>query len=277
MFLDLLSALDVTSVIFCLSGIAAVAFAKGAVGGGFALLGIPIMSIGMDPLQAGAVLAMTLIAMDVVSLRYWRPSSWSIRDAAALMPGVATGMLIGFLALSAVNKTGFAVLFSFIILAIIISKFAPSKRRGEPKERSAPLAMFAGLAGGFSSMVVHAGGPPLSLYLNRIGLPKQIYAGTMSIVVTIGNLLKVTPWLLVTELNARLLTLFCLSLPVIPIAIHVGWICHGRISDRSMQTGIFVLLALTSIFLLSQSMDEIIQYMNSLSLYSSTSQDVRAS
>jgi uncharacterized protein len=69
MFIDPLT-LAVTAL-----GIFVIGFMKGAFGGGFAIIGIPLLSLVMDPLAAGALMAPMLLAMDLVALRYWKPST----------------------------------------------------------------------------------------------------------------------------------------------------------------------------------------------------------
>jgi len=47
---------------------------EGAFGGGFSIVGIPLLSIVMNPVTAGGLLAPLFIAMDLFALRYWKPS-----------------------------------------------------------------------------------------------------------------------------------------------------------------------------------------------------------
>jgi hypothetical protein len=42
------------------------------------------------------------------------------------------------------------------------------------RRRSAPKGLIAGTASGVTTMIAHAGGPPLALYLLRRGLPKEV-------------------------------------------------------------------------------------------------------
>jgi len=60
---------------------------KGAFGGGFSIVGIPLLSIVMDPVTAGGLLAPLFIAMDLFALRYWKPSTWSKPDLVLLFTG----------------------------------------------------------------------------------------------------------------------------------------------------------------------------------------------
>src|SRR5258707_8437819 len=76
---------------------------KGAFGGGFALLGIPLLALAISPLDAAALLAPLFCLADLVALRYWRPVTWSRPDLAALLPGLVAGIGIGAAAFALVD------------------------------------------------------------------------------------------------------------------------------------------------------------------------------
>ena len=59
-----------TLLLLALAAVVLIAFMKGAFGGGFAIVGIPLLSLAMDPLQAGALLAPLFVAMDLCALVY---------------------------------------------------------------------------------------------------------------------------------------------------------------------------------------------------------------
>ncbi|OKO67151.1 permease, partial [Bradyrhizobium sp. NAS80.1] len=77
------------------SGVFAIGFMKGAFGGGFAIIGIPLLALVMDPIVAGSLLAPLFIAMDLFALRYWKPTTWSKPDLLALLPGLVVGIGLG--------------------------------------------------------------------------------------------------------------------------------------------------------------------------------------
>ena len=95
--------LTVTTILIAFAGVFLICFMKGAFGGGFSIVGIPLLSFVMDPVTAGGLLAPLFIAMDLYALRYWKPSTWSKPDLALLLPGLVIG--IG-LRLSAVPRDG---------------------------------------------------------------------------------------------------------------------------------------------------------------------------
>src|SRR6266700_1990546 len=83
--------LTVTTVLIAFAGVFLICFMKGAFGGGFSIVGIPLLSFVMDPVTAGGLLAPLFIAMDLFALRYWKPSTWSKPDLALLLPGLVIG------------------------------------------------------------------------------------------------------------------------------------------------------------------------------------------
>ncbi len=84
--------LSATTILVTFAGVFLICFMKGAFGGGFAIVGIPLLSLVMDPVKAGGLLAPLFIAMDLFSLRYWKPSTWSRPDLKLLVPGLVAGI-----------------------------------------------------------------------------------------------------------------------------------------------------------------------------------------
>jgi uncharacterized protein len=126
------------------------------------------------------------------------------------------------------------------------------RRRGPvaAKPRSAGKAVAAGLASGVTTMVAHAGGPPVAMYLLPLGLSKTVYAGTTSIVFTFGNIVKVVPWLMLVPLGTAEWTLFALALPAIPLGTWLGWRLHNRLDPDRLFTLCYALLVAVSLKLM---------------------------
>jgi len=94
--------LSATTILVTLAGVYLIAFMKGAFGGGFAIVGIPLLSFVMEPLAAGALLAPLFVLMDLFALRYWKPSTWSKPDLKLLVPALVVGIWLGFMTLRAI-------------------------------------------------------------------------------------------------------------------------------------------------------------------------------
>ena len=72
-----------------------VGLSKGGLGGAMALIGVPLMSLVVSPVQAAAIMLPILIVMDIVSLWTWRGQ----RDPVTLrlmLPGAMVGIGIGW-------------------------------------------------------------------------------------------------------------------------------------------------------------------------------------
>jgi len=226
-----------------------ISFSKGALGGGFAILGIPLMALVMDPISAGALLAPMLCFTDVAALRYWRSSTWSKPDLMVLLPGLVVGMGLGFLVLSYADRHLVAISIALITLLFTGLWF---KGGGQivPKPRSTARGSIAGFASGMGSMIAHSGGPPVSMYLLPLGLPKAMLAGTFFIYFVITNLLKVVPWMLLVSPSLEFYTLLALAVPIIPLGTWVGWVFHTRINQLQLYRACYALLTLAGLKLL---------------------------
>ena len=89
--------LTATTIVVVFAGVFLICFMKGAFGGGFSIIGIPLLSIVMDPRTVGGLLAPLFIAMELSALLYWKPSTWSKSDLVLLLPGLIVGIGLGYL------------------------------------------------------------------------------------------------------------------------------------------------------------------------------------
>lgn len=241
--------LSAATILVALAGVFLISFMRGAFGGGFAIIGIPLLSLVMDPVTAGGLLAPLFIAMDLYALRYWKPSTWSRPDLVLLLPGLVAGIGFGFLLFRVLDHRAIAIMMAVVTLAFVGLWLV----RGEDmtcRPRSAPKAVAAGLTSGITTMVAHSGGPPLAMYLLPLGLGKEIYAGTTSLFFTVGNATKLVPWLLLVQPVAATWALMAICLLAIPIGIWCGWRLHGVLDHRQVYRACHGLLVVTALKLL---------------------------
>jgi uncharacterized membrane protein YfcA len=240
---------DLFAFAIAFAGVLLIAFMRGAFGGGFAVIGIPLLSLSMDTVAAGALLAPLFIAMDIVALRYWKPSTWSRPDLVRLVPAMVVGIAIGFAAMSVVDRAAIAIAIALITLAFAGLWFLGGGKI-EKQPRSTPKALLSGAASGITTMIAHAGGPPLAMYLLPLGLPKHLYAGTTSLYFTVANAIKAGPWLVLGAPSRDVWLLMALCLPAVPFGIWAGWRLHTRLDQVQMYRACYALLAVTAVKLL---------------------------
>jgi uncharacterized membrane protein YfcA len=241
--------LTVTTILIAFAGVFLICFMKGAFGGGFAIIGIPLLSIVMDPVTAGGLLAPLFIAMDLFALRYWKPSTWSKPDLMLLLPGLVIGIGLGYLLFRFLDHRAIAIVMAAITLIFVGMWFAGGgKVTIQP--RSKPKAVAAGLSSGITTMVAHSGGPPLAMYLLPLGLSKEGYAGTTSLFFTIGNAIKAVPWLLLVQPTPAVWTLMAICMLAIPTGVWLGWRLHSSLDQRQLYRACYGLLIVTALKLL---------------------------
>ena len=209
--------LTAVTILVAFAGVFLICFMKGAFGGGFSIVGIPLLSIVMDPVTAGGLLAPLFIAMDLYALRYWKPSTWSKPDLKLLLPGLVAGIGFGYLLFRVLDHRAIAIVMAVVTL-IFVALWLVAGAEVTIRPRSTPKAITAGLASGITTMVAHSGGPPLAMYLLPLGLSKDVYAGTTSMFFTVGNALKAVPWLLLVRPGHNVWIVMAACLLAIPPA-----------------------------------------------------------
>jgi uncharacterized membrane protein YfcA len=241
--------LTLATILIAFAGVFLICFMKGAFGGGFSIVGIPLLSIVMDPVTAGGVLAPLFIAMDLFALRYWKPSTWSKPDLVRLLPGLVIGIALGYLVFRFLDHRAIAIVMAVTTL-IFVGLWLVAGGEVTIRPRSTPKAITAGLASGVTTMVAHSGGPPLAMYLLPLGLSKDIYAGTTSLFFTVGNATKAVPWLLLVKPTAGVWALMAVCLFAIPTGVWLGWRLHGMLDQRQVYRACYGLLVVAALKLL---------------------------
>ena len=153
--------------------ILAVSVGKGAFGGGLAMLGVPLLSLVIDPIDAAILLAPLVAFMDLFALNAFGRSTWSKPDLAWLLPGLGVGVALGTAVVALVDPRWVTLLIAAVTLSFGAHYFLRGRLALPGMRPVAPaLALLAGTASGFTTFVAHAGGPPLTMYLLRRGLDK---------------------------------------------------------------------------------------------------------
>jgi uncharacterized membrane protein YfcA len=241
--------LTASTIVVAFAGVFLICFMKGAFGGGFSIIGIPLLSMVMDPVTAGGLLAPLFVAMDLFALRYWKPSTWSRQDLVLLLPGLVSGIGLGYLLFRVLDHRVIGIAMA-VITMIFVGLWFAGGAKVTIRPRSQPKALAAGLASGITTMVAHSGGPPLAMYLLPLGLSKEVYAGTTSLFFTVGNAIKAVPWLLLVKPQGNLWVLMAICLLAIPSGVWLGWRLHARLDQHQLYRVCYGLLVVTGLKLL---------------------------
>jgi len=221
-----------------------VAVGKGAFGGGLAMLGVPMLSLVMAPIEAAIVVALLVSLMDVFALGSFGPRTWSKPDLAWLLPGVGLGITLGYIFFTLLDPRIVAAAIGLITLTFSAEWFL---RKGEVSRKDLPVvpgfAVAVGTLAGFTSFVAQAGGPPVALYLLRRGLNKTVYAGTQLALFTLSNFLRLFPYGILAAARPETLWSALALAPAVPLGVLAGKYLHDRLNQRRLYFWCYLLLA----------------------------------
>lgn len=220
---DLLAGTHFADPVMLVTGLAAVGLvglSKGGLGGAFALMGVPVLSLVMPPVQAAALLLPLLLMMDAVSLWVWR-GFFHTQTLAAMLPAAVLGIAVGGLTAAVTPEGLVRLIVGVVALAFVLRSVWPAST-GAARTPSRASAWFWGAVAGFTSFVAHAGGPPYQVHTLPLRLDPRVYTGTAVIFFAVVNVVKVLPYAALGQLDTRTLMSAALLLPVAAVAVLIG-------------------------------------------------------
>lgn len=225
-----------------------VAFGKGAFGGGLAILGIPLLALVVDPLDAAIMVAVLVAAMDLFALKAFGRSNMSWPDLRLLLPGLLLGIGLGWAVFTRVDPRLVTLGIGLITLVFTAHWFATGRKAAAGSMApNLTLGLLAGTVSGFTTFLAHAGGPPVAMYLLRRGVAKSVFAGTTVAFFTCGNLLKLPPYLWLGLSEPHALWSALALVPAVPLGVWAGKALHDRVDQKSLFLGCYGLLAVAAL------------------------------
>lgn len=203
-----------------------VGLSKGGIGGAFGLLGVPIMSLAVDPVQAAAIFLPILIVMDAVALWSWRHFN-DRKTLLMILPGGVIGIALGWATSAYVSDNALRLVIATATILFALRYFwqvyGPHARTPAPPLPHRPVAAtFWGALSGYASFVAHAGGPPFQIYVLPMRLDPKNYTGASVRFFAMVNAVKVIPYFFLGALSHQNLILSATLLPVAFVSTLLG-------------------------------------------------------
>lgn len=237
---------DPATLIVALVAVGLVGLSKGGLGGAFALMGVPILSLVMPPLQAAALLLPVLLMMDAVSLWTWR--GWFDRATLKhLLPGALVGIALGGLTAAYTSEALVRLLVGLVAVGFVarmaLARGPAKMAAGHGHVRGG----FWGAAAGFTSFVAHAGGPPFQVYVLPLRFDPKIYTGTSVIFFALVNVIKVMPYAALGQFDRVTLLSALVMLPVAVVATLLGAVIVKRMEAKVFYPFMYAMVALVGV------------------------------
>ncbi|MCB1437649.1 MAG: sulfite exporter TauE/SafE family protein [Rhodobiaceae bacterium] len=221
-----------------------VGLAKGGFVGAMVMLGVPLLSLMISPVQAAGILLPILIAMDIFALFAYR-SIYHAGNLKIILPAALVGIFVGWLTAAYVSESYVRLIVGVIALLFVLDYWI-GWRGTEKTQPSISRGGFWGAVAGFTSFVCHAGGAPLQMYLAPQRMEPRIFAGTSVIFFTVVNMIKVIPYAALGQFGSENLMTSLVLAPIAPVATLTGaWLV------KKIKVGLFYRLTYFFIFVVA--------------------------
>lgn len=241
---------DVYFYLFAIPAVLLIGLAKGGFSG-LGALGMPLIALGMDPIQGAAILLPILIAQDAVSVAAFR-KSWDRRVLTAMLPGAIAGVILGWWFAASVSSN--AVLAAVGAISVVFGLYRLwIERGGRIAASSASPAWVGGLFGiatGFTSQIAHAGGPPFQMWVMPRRLPRDVFIGTTAVFFAMLNWIKVPAYVALGQFTRENALATLTLLPFAVAASLAGVKLIRKVSPDRFYTLIYALMVAAGVKLL---------------------------
>ena len=153
-----------------------------------------------------------------------------------MLPCIVVGTTIGMTLLVNLPRNAAMVALGVFILAVAISNLTQG---AAVKLISNKWSYAAGVAGGITSTLFGAGGPPYAIYLSRRGLSKEQYRATLGICTIFSITLRVCVFIIAGMLLARKPWLWALA--CLPASLLGLWVASKAFAHFSRDVLIRVI------------------------------------
>lgn len=225
-------------------GIIITGISKSGFAGGAGVVAVPLLSFKVGVLEATAITLPLLLVMDAQTLHHYRRSiNW--QELRGLIPGALVGIAIGGLTMGTFSDH--ALLLALGVLSVTFSLWGPLQKL---VARARGARMFWSSTAGFTSTLVHAGGPPLNIYLIARRLPKLEWLATAGAFFAFMNAVKLVPYSINEQWHQETLAISISLIPVAFVGVWIGKHIQGQLNEQSFMNASKGLLFISGLALI---------------------------
>jgi hypothetical protein len=242
--------MDVTFYAVAALAVILVGFGKGGMGDALGLMGVPILSFVMPPVQAAAILLPILIAMDMAALWSWRKHG-DRQLLLIMLPGGLAGLALGWATWSIVPDYVMRLLIGAVAIGFTARFFYNRYLGGNVEQPARPHSLvragFWSTLSGYGSFIAHAGGAPFQVYGLPLKLPPRDYTGAAVRFFAILNAIKLVPYFALGAFGTSNLMLSAILLPLAPLATFAGARVVKRMRPETFYPWMYGMCALAGL------------------------------
>ena len=235
---------------FYLAGIAFLgALVFGITGFGAALITIPLAT-HLVPLRFALALFVLVDLACALRVGFENPKNAVRAEWMRLVPMIVVGTAVGVTVLVNLPRQAATIALGLFIVAYALYSLS----KPSPKKISSGWAWLAGFAGGITSTVFGAGGPPYVIYLSRRGLTQPQLRATLGLATLTSISLRAVAFMLTgLLLDPRIWLIALAAVPAALIGIEVARRIYFRVSRPLLIRLIYLVLLASGVSLLIRS------------------------
>lgn len=242
--------LDPISIAVFAFVVALLGLSKGGLAG-MGMMAMPTLLLVMPPAAAAGLVLPILIIQDALSLWIYR-GQWDTANLKVLIPGALVGIGIGFVSFAIMPARVLLFVLGSVTLVFALRGLIFHKMPAKPAHPAVGVAL--GAVSGFTSTILHQGGPPFQIYMIPQRLPRDVFIGTTVVFFATMNLLKLPGFIALGQLTGPNLLI---ALAAAPWALFMTWVgakIVRRIEVNRFYAIIHWLLALVGVKLLTDAL-----------------------
>ncbi len=247
---------------FCISAAMLITgISKAGFGGGVGILAIPLMTLVMKPAEMIGIMALVLVATDVLANPHfigeydWGLLRW-------LLPGAVVGVAFGSIILFQLKAMPpqrvdrvLKIMIGSICLAMVALQAARLVGFHIPTLPPHPISSFIiSLIGGIASTLSHAAGPIIAVYLLEARVEKRVFVGTSLFYALLINPIKVPTYLWLGYINPATLRNSIWFLPLLPIGTLTGAWMNRHLKPTLFTVIMYVAAAGTAGYMVTKAL-----------------------
>ena len=230
--------------LLAITGVLLTGISKSGFAGGAGVVAVPLLSLVMPVQHAAAIMLPLLLVMDAKTVRlYWQ--AINLRELKSIMLAALVGITLAGSAMGSLSSTTLQW-----ILAIFCILFASWQQLTPLLGKLPGAAYLWGALSGISSTLLHAGGPPISIYFLSKGINKKVWLAQAAVFFAMMNVIKLIPYSLNNAWHKDFLILDLILLPMAIMGVFLGHKIQAYLSEAAFALSCRVLLGATGFMLL---------------------------
>jgi uncharacterized protein len=225
---------------------------------GLGIVAVPIMAGIFPPRESTGILLPMLVVGDIVAVTLYRRhaldrSMW--RTLLRLLPWVALGLGLGYVAMDWVTDRQMSPILGGLILGLLVLQFV-RKRAGDWMDQRLPhtwwFGAICGFLAGLATMLANAAGPITVMYFLARGLPKREFVVTGAWFYLIVNLIKMPMSATLGLVTAPTLAFDLAMVPIILVGAVLGYFVLSKMPQKVFDGLVLVIAVAASLRLIVQ-------------------------